>query len=80
MEEKKVLDIIAEFTTYSPDELNESMNFIDDLGIDSLDLAQIMLSVESEFDLEFDEELAENIETIGDALNLLREKLDEESH
>lgn len=77
MNEQKLLEIIAEFTTYGPEELKEDMNFTDDLGIDSLDLAQIILSAESEFGVELADEAMENVATIGDALQMLREGMKE---
>ncbi len=77
MDERKLLEIIAEFTTYSPDDMEETMDFFDDLDIDSLDLAQIILSAESAFDVDLEEEKMENIRTIGDALEILRENIDD---
>ena len=77
MEEQKLLEIISEFTTYAPEEIRESMEFIDDLGIDSLDLAQIILSAESEFDIDLEDERIESIRTVGDALDILRRRLEE---
>ncbi len=71
--EMKVLEIIAEYTNYKPEQLDEDMNFSDDLGIDSLDLAQIIMAVEDEYDVELDEEVLEGVETVGDALNLVKE-------
>ncbi len=71
MEDIKLLEIIAEFTTYDPEEIKEEMNFVDDLGIDSLDLAQIILSAESEFEVELDDDMMENVKTVGDALKML---------
>ncbi len=73
MEEKKILEIIAEYTNYSPEQLDEEMNFVDDLGIDSLDLAQIVMSIEDEYGVELEEEVLEGIATVGDALALVKE-------
>ena len=78
MDERKLLEIIAEFTNYDADQLEPDMLFVDDLGIDSLDLAQIILSAESEFDVELEEEVADGIETVGDAIELLKAKLEEQ--
>ena len=72
MDEKKLLNIIAEYTTYGADELKEDMNFADDLGIDSLDLAQIIMAVEDEYDVELAEEALDCVETVGDAVNMLK--------
>ncbi len=73
MNEMKVLEIISEYTNYTPEQLNEDMLFDDDLGIDSLDLAQIIMAVEDEYDVELDEEVLEGVRTVGDALALVRE-------
>jgi len=78
MDEHRLLEIIAEFTNYDADQLEPDMHFVDDLGIDSLDLAQIILSAESEFDVELEEEVADGIETVGDAIELLKAKLEEQ--
>lgn len=77
MDEKKLLEIIAEFTTYSADDITEGMDFVDDLGIDSLDLAQIILSAESEFDVDLEDDIIENVKTVGDAMELLRRRIEE---
>ncbi len=78
MDERKLLDIIAEFTTYSADDIKEDMDFVDDLGIDSLDLAQIILSAESEFDVDLEDDMIENVKTVGDALEMLRSRIEED--
>ncbi|PKM54253.1 MAG: acyl carrier protein [Firmicutes bacterium HGW-Firmicutes-5] len=72
MDESKLLEIIAEFTTYGPEELKENMHFSDDLGIDSLDLAQIIMAVEDAYDVELDEEALDSIQTVGDAINMVK--------
>lgn len=77
MSEEKLLEIIAEFTTYAADEITEDMEFVDDLGIDSLDLAQIILSAESEFDIDLDDSMIENLKTVGDAMDVLRRAVED---
>ncbi len=77
MDENKLLEIIAEFTTYEPEDIKETMDFVDDLGIDSLDLAQIILSAESEFDVDLEDDMMENVKTVGDALEMLRERIED---
>ena len=71
MDVDKLLEIIAEYTTYAADELKEEMNFADDLGIDSLDLAQIIMAVEDEYDVELAEEALDSVETVGDAIKMI---------
>jgi acyl carrier protein len=77
MDEKKLLEIIAEFTTYEADDIEESMDFVDDLGIDSLDLAQIILSAESAFDVDLEDDMMESVNTVGDAMEILRNRIEE---
>lgn len=74
MDEKKLLDIIAEYTTFNVEGLKPEMNFADDLGIDSLDLAQIIMAVEDEYDVELAEEVLENVATVGDAIGMIKEQ------
>ena len=50
-------------------------SFIDDLGADSLDIVELVMAMEEEFDVEIPDEDAEKIQTIGDAIQYLREKL-----
>ena len=77
MDEKRLLEIIAEYTTYSAEEITLEMEFVDDLGIDSLDLAQILMSLETEFDIELEDEFSEDIRTVGEAVEILRKKLED---
>ena len=58
--------------------ISEEMSFSDDLGVDSLDLVDIISALEDEFKIEItDEDLSKGIETVGDAVELLKEKLEE---
>ena len=47
--------------------------FVDDLGADSLDIVELIMGLETEFDLEIPDEEAEKIRTVGDAVNYIRE-------
>ncbi|WP_317856271.1 acyl carrier protein [Chakrabartyella piscis] len=67
MDENKVLEIIAEQLSVEIGVLSVETVFAD-LGADSLDLFQIISALEEEFDMEFENEDAENIKTIGDAI------------
>lgn len=72
MDKMKLLEIIADYTTYSAEELKTEMNFSDNLGIDSLDLAQIIMAVEEAYDIELAEEVLDSVETVGDAVEMLK--------
>ncbi len=75
MDESVVINIIAEQLGVSKNELTEETVF-SDLGADSLDLFQIISALEEEFDIEFENEEAEKIKTVGDALNYIKTALE----
>ncbi len=78
MDNANYIEIIAKYANYDADKLTEDMSFSDDLGIDSLDLVDIISALEDAFKIEFDDEdLASGIETVGDAIALLKEKVEE---
>ncbi len=72
MEFEKVKEIIAEQMSISTDEISMETSFADDLGADSLDIFQIISELEESFDIEFDNEDAENIKTVGDAVEYIK--------
>ena len=71
--EDKVTDLIVEQLGVSKEEAVASASFIDDLGADSLDIVELVMSLEEEFDIEIPDEDAEKIQTIGDAIDYLKE-------
>jgi len=73
--ESRVTDLIVEQLGVSKDEIVMNASFIDDLGADSLDIVELVMSMEEEFDLEIPDEDAEKIQTIGDAIAYLEERL-----
>ena len=72
MEFEKIQNIIAEVLNVDKDEITMDTTFIDDLGVDSLDVFQIIMGIEEEFDLEIPTEKAESIVTVGDAVEAIR--------
>ena len=70
---ERILEIIAEQVNRSVDELDPSMDFIDDLNMDSIELVELIMSVEDEFDIEIDEDRLEKVRSIGNVLDLLEE-------
>lgn len=68
---ERILEIIAEQLNRSVDELDPSMDFVEDLNMDSIELVETIMSVEDEFDIEIEEEKLESVHTIGDVLDLL---------
>ena len=72
--EEKVRDIIVEQLGVSPDEVLPEASFIDDLGADSLDIVELVMAIEEEFDLDIPDEDAEKMRTVGDAITYVDEK------
>lgn len=73
MEFEKLRDIIVDVLSVNPDEVKPDTKFIDDLGADSLDIYQIIMGVEEELDIEVNEEDAEKIVTVQDALDMIND-------
>jgi acyl carrier protein len=73
--EERVAEIIVEQLGVSRDEVVGGASFIDDLGADSLDIVELVMAMEEEFDLEIPDEDAEKIQTIGAAIAYLKGKL-----
>lgn len=72
MEFEKLQDIIADVLNVQKDEIKPETTFVDDLGADSLDIFQIIMGIEEEFDIEIDNDDAEKIVTVGDAVEQIR--------
>ena len=68
---EKVKELVAERLGVDDDEVTEDAKFIDDLGADSLDIVELIMDLESEFDLEIPDESAEEITTVGDAVEYI---------
>ena len=66
--EARVRSIIADQLGVSEDEIRPDSNFIEDLGADSLDIVELIMAMEEEFETEIPDEEAENIRTVGDAV------------
>jgi len=77
MEFERLKKIIAEVLNISEDEIQLESSFVDNLGADSLDIFQIVMGIEEEFDIEVPNEVAENIVTVEDAINEIRNTLNE---
>lgn len=70
----KIKDIIAERLDRKPEEVTEDASFIDDLGADSLDITELLMALEEEFNIEIDDD-ANQIETVGGAIKYIQSKL-----
>ena len=75
MEFEKIKKIIAEVLNVDEEEITMDTTFVDDLGADSLDVFQIIMEIEEEFDIEIANEEAEKIATVGDAVEQIKNAL-----
>ena len=75
MELEKLQEIIAEVLNIDPNEITMDTKFVDDLGADSLDVFQIIMGIEDQFDIEIPNEAAESRVTVSDAVDRIREAL-----
>lgn len=72
MEFEKLQGIIAEVLNIEPEDVTMAATFVDDLGADSLDIFQIIMGIEEEFDIEIDNDEAEKISTVQDAVDQIK--------
>lgn len=72
MEFEKLQEIIADVLNVNADEVTLETKFVDDLGADSLDIFQIIMGIEEAFDIEIDNDDAEKIVTVGDAVEQIK--------
>lgn len=75
MEFQKLKEVIADVLNVDPEEIKMETTFVDDLGADSLDVFQIIMGIEEEFNIEIPPEKAEGITTVEEAVNLIKSAL-----
>lgn len=75
MEFEKLKQIIVEVLNVDENKITMDTTFIDDLGADSLDVFQIIMGLEEEFDIEIPNEQAEKIVTVADAVEQIKSAL-----
>lgn len=71
--EGKVKSIVSEQLGVSEGEVTPTASFIDDLGADSLDIVELVMALEEEFDIQISDEEAEKIGTVGEAISYIKE-------
>jgi acyl carrier protein len=72
--DEKVKKIIEEQLGVEGDKIKENASFIDDLGADSLDIVELVMAMEEEYDIEIPDEDAEKLKTVGDVSTYLKGK------
>jgi len=73
----KVRDIVVSELGVTEEEVTPDAKFVDDLGADSLDVVELIMKFEEEFDLEIPDEDAETLQTIQDSVDYIEKKLKE---
>lgn len=69
---EKVKDIVANQLGVDIDSITPESSFIEELGADSLDVVELIMALETEFDLEIPEDEAENVSTVGDVVEYIK--------
>jgi acyl carrier protein len=72
--EEKVKELVVEQLGVSADEVKLDSSFVESLGADSLDLTELIMAMEEEFDIEIDDEDAQKIATVQDAITYIKSK------
>ena len=71
----RVKKIVVEHLNVEESKVSDEASFIDDLGADSLDTVELVMAFEEEFDIEIPDNAAETIQTFGDAVKFINEKM-----
>jgi acyl carrier protein len=69
----RIKEIIVDQMGVDPDKVTEDASFIEDLGADSLDIVELIMTFEEEFDMEMSDEDAEKITTVGDVIKYIKD-------
>ena len=72
---ERIKKIVTEHLDVDVDKVTDKAGFIDDLGADSLEIVEIVMSLEEEFDVEIQDDMAESIQTVGDAIKFVKENI-----
>lgn len=72
---EKIRTIISEQLDIPEEEITMDSSFADDLGADSIDLVEVVMAIESEFDFEVPEDEVENIDTVGKAVEYIKSQI-----
>ncbi|MEO1014972.1 MAG: acyl carrier protein [Pseudomonadota bacterium] len=71
---ERVTKIVVEHLDVDPAKVDPKASFIDDLGADSLDIVELVMAFEEEFDVEIPDDAAETIQTVGDAIKFIQDQ------
>ena len=75
--EERVIDIVTEQLGVSRDQIKDDTSFVNDLGADSLDTVELVMELEEEFDINIPDDAAEKIQTVGQAIEHIKQIIEE---
>lgn len=73
---EKVKSIVVDQLDASPDQVNPEAKFVEDLGADSLDVVEMIMALEQEFDISISDDEAEKLQSVGDVVTYITDALD----
>ena len=73
---EKVREIIANILGVNPEEITMESSFVDDLGADSLDVVELIMDLQDEFNIEIPDEEAEKVQTVGNVVDYIKQHTD----
>jgi acyl carrier protein len=68
----RVIDIVCNHLAVSKEQVSEKTSFIEDIGADSLDIVELVMELEEEFDIQIPDDQAEKIKTVGEAIEFIK--------
>jgi acyl carrier protein len=71
--EQRVVEIVCEHLAVQKDQVNRNTKFIEDIGADSLDIVELVMELEEEFDIQIPDDQAEKIKTVGEAVDFIEQ-------
>lgn len=74
----KLKEIVVDRLNVEEDQIKPESSFVEDLGADSLDIVELIMGIEEEFDIEISDDDAEKLTTVGEALDYIKAKIDVE--
>jgi acyl carrier protein len=77
--EQKVIEIVCEHLAVNKEQVTRNTNFIEDIGADSLDIVELIMELEEEFDIQIPDEQAEKIKTVGEAIDYIERETKKKS-
>ena len=77
--EERVINIVSEQLGVSKDQIKHETSFVNDLGADSLDTVELVMELEEEFDIQIPDEVAEKIQTVGQAIEHIQKAVEKNS-